>query len=495
LEDLATAYWFSEVIFTAVELDVFSMLDPAGSTAARIAQMMEFDTPAVERFLEALCALGLATRGNGGSFYNSRIAAQYLVKGKECYQGNSIQWRKTISSPWKSLKDSLKSGGRVYYPAPEKTMERLQRYISAMDDVARVKSRDIGALFRDISGRILDVGAGSGAVAAEFLDRFSGTKATLIDLPDVLNYAARLMDQRELAERITFCPANILEPWPVGKGMFDLVVLSNVLHAYGQTEAIHLLGQARECLNAGGLLVIHDFFQEHCPEKAAVFDLNMLINTYNGKVFSAKWVRRHLQSKSLTVSGLLPLDSDTGLIVAAGKAECLARLCLDPVSLLLARMKDLGFRSARSIDVDSVHVADWAGQRCQFGCSEYGRPRCPPNSPSADETRKVLKDYSRALLLEGEPPTGSFHLKALKAEKEAFAAGFYKSFIYWAGPCSICKQGCPDNGVCRNTRQARPSMESAGIDVFKTVRRAGFSLRPLRNKDDYVKYFALLLLE
>lgn len=41
---------------------------------------------------------------------------------------------------------------------------------------------------------------------------------------------------------------------------------------------------------------------------------------------------------------------------------------------------------------------------------------------------------------------------------------------------------------------ARPSMEAAGIDVFETVRRAGLSLRPLKERDDYVRYFALLLL-
>jgi predicted metal-binding protein len=158
-------------------------------------------------------------------------------------------------------------------------------------------------------------------------------------------------------------------------------------------------------------------------------------------------------------------------------------------------MKSLGFRNARPISVDSVHVPDWADVRCRFGCSEYGKPQCPPNSPSPGATRDLLKDYSRALLLEGEPPTRDFQLKVLEAEKEAFTAGFYKSLAYWAGPCSLCKKGCPGDGACRNTRLARPSMEAAGIDVFETVKRAGFSLRPLKNKDDYARYFALLLLE
>jgi hypothetical protein len=38
-------------------------------------------------------------------------------------------------------------------------------------------------------------------------------------------------------------------------------------------------------------------------------------------------------------------------------------------------------------------------------------------------------------------------------------------------------------------------MEGAGIDVFETARRAGATVRTLTSKDDFVKYFALVLLE
>jgi hypothetical protein len=38
-------------------------------------------------------------------------------------------------------------------------------------------------------------------------------------------------------------------------------------------------------------------------------------------------------------------------------------------------------------------------------------------------------------------------------------------------------------------------MEAAGIDVFETARKAGASVQTLRDRDEFVKYFALLLLE
>jgi predicted metal-binding protein/2-polyprenyl-3-methyl-5-hydroxy-6-metoxy-1,4-benzoquinol methylase len=499
LENLATGYWFSEVLFTAVELDVFSHLDQAGKSVEEIAKTLDTDTRATERFLQALCSLGLLTR-SGRCYYNTKIASDYLVKGKENYQGRSVLWRRYLSTPWRDLKSCLKAGGRVFQPAPEESeqlTDRIRSYIHAMDDIAGVKTREMLPVFSNLSikGNILDIGAGSGAVSAGFLERFNETKATLVDLPGVLKNTAELLRRRGLEDRVTFLPANILEPWPAHKGTFDLIIISNVLHAYSENEAAHILAEAGKCLKPGGFLLIHDFFLEHCPEKASLFDLNMLINTYNGKVFTGKWVRSRLAGEGLFATGLVPLGSDTAIIVASPEQEQLAGLCLDPVSLLAAKIKDLGFGKVCSISVDTVHVPEWADLRCRFGCGEYGKPHCPPNSPSPARTREVLKDYARALLLEGEPPTGEFQRNVLRAEREAFKAGFHKALAFWAGPCSLCEPCRATGGICHNQRDARPSMEGSGIDVFETVRRAGFSLRTLSRRDDYVKYFALLLLE
>ncbi|MHB1407696.1 MAG: DUF2284 domain-containing protein, partial [Desulfitobacteriaceae bacterium] len=252
--------------------------------------------------------------------------------------------------------------------------------------------------------------------------------------------------------------------------------------------------RAAHCLKPEGLLLIHDFFPEHYPEKAALFDLNMFINTYNGKIFSQTWVRQELARLKLFTTELIPLATDTAIIFAAKKAGNFGILRLDAKSRLQARIKDLGFREVALISTENIHIPDWADLKCRFGCERYGKPHCPPNSPSPGKTREALQDYSQALLLEGEPPARTFQRQVLQAEKEAFAAGFHKAFAYWAGPCAICET-CTTDGTCRNTRDARPSMEGAGIDVYETVRRAGFSLRTLPQQGDYVKYFALVLLE
>ncbi|MEK6672125.1 MAG: DUF2284 domain-containing protein, partial [Nitrospirota bacterium] len=501
LEDISTAYWFSEVLFAAVEMEVFSSLERGGKTIEELSEEFKSDTGGMERFLHALETLGLVYR-HGPRYYNTRLSSDYLVTGNDNYQGNSILWRKYLSEQWKALPQCIRAGGRVDFGPGDKDtvmrIERMRRYIDAMDSVAKAKMHEIASLFEGVSleGGILDVGAGSGAISAGFLERFPLLRAVLMDLPEVIDYCSTMIEKRGLKKRVSCCGTNILEAWPVSKKSFSLVILSNIVHAFSEKEAAGLLQKASECLTDNGYLIVHDLFLEHFPQKAALFDLNMFINTYNGRVFSRKWIEEELSRLGLHKTGFIPLKTDTAIIVASKNKEGIGRIITDPKQQLISKFLDIGFSQVLPVTVKDIHVSEWTDLRCRFGCDSYGKPHCPPNSPSSQKTREALKDYTHALLLEGEPPTQSFQLKVLKAEGEAFKSGFHKAFAYWAGPCSICDNCTVDiEGICTNTANARPSMEGSGIDVFETVRKSGTSLRTLRDKNDFVKYFGLLLLE
>lgn len=498
LEDLATGYWFSEALFTAVELKIFTLIEQKGQSCDEISELLDIEPGGAERFLQALCTMGLLVT-DGDCYYNTKLSEEYLVIGKENYQGDSILWRKQLAANWRDLTKSLKTGGRVNYGSfdenPAHMAARIKKYISAMDSVARNKVREMAKLFEGISlkGKILDIGAGSGAVSAGFLECYPDMTATLIDLPEVMDCTGEMINEH-LIKRVIFCPANILETWPVNPADFELIILSNIIHAYSEKEISCILKKASDCLKPGGFILIHDFFLEHCPAKATLFDLNMFVNTYNGKVFSHQWVVKELSNLNLQTTELIPLKTDTAIIIAGKSIKDLSGLNINPIDRLKSQLKIMGFDEVRPVSADDVYVADWVGLKCRFGCERYGSTHCPPNSLAPAQTRELLKDYSHALLLKGQPPTKEFQHRTLQAERQALKVGFYKALVLWAGPCSLCDH-CTDKGECRNTRDSRASMEGAGIDVFKTVRQAGFDIDVLKEKNDFVTYFALLLLE
>lgn len=158
----------------------------------------------------------------------------------------------------------------------------------------------------------------------------------------------------------------------------------------------------------------------------------------------------------------------------------------------LRKLHELGARGAKIIFPASVQTGSWVRWKCQFGCGGFGSSlMCPPYTPTPEETRKMLKQYEKAILFE----SGSANTKkiAVQMEKEIFLSGFYKALSLGAGPCSLCRS-CAFGKGCRHPDEARPSMEACGIDVFATARKHGFPIDVVRNYKDPQHYFGLLLL-
>ena len=167
------------------------------------------------------------------------------------------------------------------------------------------------------------------------------------------------------------------------------------------------------------------------------------------------------------------------------------------------RAFELGADRAAIIPAGSVVVAEWVRMKCLFGCDEPGLARtCPPNgAPSVEQTQRVLDGYEAAILLGVGPIVGEecsdaesrrLNDAALALERALFLAGFHKAWTMGAGPCDLCAC-CRAGDPCPTPESARPSMEACGVDVFTTVRAAGWEIETVRAKDDEYRYFALVL--
>lgn len=192
---------------------------------------------------------------------------------------------------------------------------------------------------------------------------------------------------------------------------------------------------------------------------------------------------------------------------------------------LLSELKSV-HEDLHLISTDIIVVGNWVRLKCKYGCENYGKHLCcPPFTPTPDETRAILSEYRNAALARFEvkadsklPPKHALRAMSNSVakiqktladlEKSAFLAGYYKAFGMNAMPCALCEtciieeiqkkdQAVFDlDGVkCRNKQIMRPSMESLGIDVFQTVKNAGFKARVLKDSKETVELFGLILLD
>ena len=169
----------------------------------------------------------------------------------------------------------------------------------------------------------------------------------------------------------------------------------------------------------------------------------------------------------------------------------------------IERALALGCDRAKTIDPASVVVAQWVRMKCLYGCDEPGVYKtCPPDgAPALDETRGLLREYKRGILLGVGPIVGDdlsdtesrrLNAAAVALERELFLAGFHKAWTMGSGPCDICA-ACSHGEPCPTPELARPSMEGCGVDVFTTVRRAGWQIEVVKTRDDEFRLFALVL--
>jgi len=159
---------------------------------------------------------------------------------------------------------------------------------------------------------------------------------------------------------------------------------------------------------------------------------------------------------------------------------------------IIAVLKKKGATRGKVIPVSDIRVDERVRMKCQIPlCDSYGRNlMCPPRLPSVAEFRKMLKNYSRAILVQVsadiERPDDAFrHAKVLHdlvnaAEKEAFEAGYRFAAGLIGGCCRLCEtcvaaEFNSPSLACRFPFKARPSMEAMGIDVIATVESAGWS--------------------
>ena len=159
----------------------------------------------------------------------------------------------------------------------------------------------------------------------------------------------------------------------------------------------------------------------------------------------------------------------------------------------LQRACELGAVDAKIIDPASVVTAAWVRAKCHFGCGGYnGSLCCPPHTPTPDETRKIIDCYDRAILIHckvnGDPKKIGAAL-----EREIFLSGFYKTFAFGDGPCRLCDKCNLEK--CIHPREARPSMESCGIDVYATARGNGFPIEVVRDRSCDQNYYGVILID
>jgi (2Fe-2S) ferredoxin/ubiquinone/menaquinone biosynthesis C-methylase UbiE len=296
VDEMIRGFMPSRVILTALELDVFTAIEE-GASAEQIARKIQTDPRATEMLLNALVSLRLLDKRDE-TFFDTPATARFLSEHSRDSARAALMHIANIWHRWSTLTDCVRSGTSAETRSPG----WLKAFISAMDRAAQERvGAVVGAIGTAGIERMLDLGGGSGAYSIAFARAIPGLKAEILDLDDVIPLTQENIRQAGLADRVTARGGDLLQA-PFGEN-YDLVLASNVCHAFSPEENRELFKRAFGALGPTGKMVVQDFIlapSKTAPRAAALFSLSMLAGTRAGSSYSEPEYRGWLKDAGFT---------------------------------------------------------------------------------------------------------------------------------------------------------------------------------------------------
>jgi len=162
----------------------------------------------------------------------------------------------------------------------------------------------------DLQGRrhLADLGGGPGTYSVLLCQKYPQLRATLFDLPPVVEIAQEIVASMGASERVSCCPYDYYQGGLEGR--YDAVLISGVLHREQPGQVRDLLKQAVEILEPGGVLYLSDVMLDDArtgPLFGTMFALNMRVLSHGGRCHSVAEQRGWLEELGLQVKQVIQL--------------------------------------------------------------------------------------------------------------------------------------------------------------------------------------------
>ncbi len=276
LDDFQRLLWTfasHRIITVAGRTGILRLLAEKEATPEDTASDLGLDPLAAGKVIRALCALGIV-ESEGERYRVVTTLRPHFLSGDadllpflEHSHAMYERWGANLE-PW------LRGEG---WGTAERTPEEVRRFGAAMRAMGSQQARRVAAAL-DLEGarRMLDVGGGWGHFAKALLSVDPHLSAVVLDIPAVVERAAKELIGTGFEGRIEFVAGDYLET-DYGAG-FDVVLLANVLHQETADRAAEMVRRGAEALAPAGRVVVVDFAidddqREHLL--GALFAVNM----------------------------------------------------------------------------------------------------------------------------------------------------------------------------------------------------------------------------
>lgn len=299
------------LVGAAANIGLFDAIKKGPHTLRELSDKLGTDYRALWTVTEALAALGYVIYSDNKELKLSEEAENIFYNPAHSdYTGFSFMHGYNLITAWNQLPEVIKTGR----PASRKDKAgHSKSFITAMSHHAQKSASAVSEFcLKNLPAhpRVLDVGGGPLTYAVAFAKK--GAVVTVLDLPEVIEM---MLPELDSALPVKMVKGDFTRGLP--EGPFDLVYLGNICHIYGETENRKLFADAAKETMKGGRIVISDMIRG-TGARAAVFAVNMLVNTVSGGTWTFEQYKEWLEGAGFLVS---PWEEVGGSQLITGKKK------------------------------------------------------------------------------------------------------------------------------------------------------------------------------
>ncbi len=319
-------YQTIDVLMAACELDLFTFILSRGKspTVQELAMELELDNRALDALLSALIASGFLNKVEG-RFHVVPDYEKILDSRSPDTVVPMIRHQACVMRSWSQLAWTVKSGIPVPHTASiNGSLVDYQSFIGAMNVIGRSMAQKVAAKMEEGGllhfDRLLDLGGASGTYTLAFLERNPTARAIIFDLSIAIEEARHRLIGAPCSARIDLVEGDFYrDKFPDD---IDFIWISAIIHQQDLNATKTMFQKSWQALRAGGRIAIRDIFfnsERTGPKKAALFNINMLVNTQKGRTYISQEVFQLLMETGFRNPRLAISSDDMSSVIVAEK--------------------------------------------------------------------------------------------------------------------------------------------------------------------------------
>lgn len=289
IQDIAFGFQKSQLLFTAIKYDVFSLISEGENTLDKLVAKLDVNKEALERLLNAIVSIDLLDK-NGLFYINKSISEKHLTRNSEEYYGFLSHYADLWES-WGTLTNVLKTGEIIASKElHEKNDDFIEYFLHATDWYNKLELPYIKDLIK-MEGvhNFLKIGACGYRYPLYIAEKYPNVPVYILDNEKMLDVLQKILKHKKLPDNLNFMSTDSKNEYLEKGNCFEMVYMDSLIDKNSILDNINSLQNIYNLVANGGRLLMHfqlinDARTE--PTIAALQSINLLLNTKSGSAYT-----------------------------------------------------------------------------------------------------------------------------------------------------------------------------------------------------------------